>query len=62
MQIFARTDENAPWVAVGTPVASSRFQHTNRGVGVSLAWPESPRAKNTTVSELKIVIAFNPRT
>jgi hypothetical protein len=60
LQIFARADGNSPWVAVGAPVAASRFQYSDAGVGVALAWPASLRAKNTIVSELKIVLAFNP--
>ena len=62
MQIFARIDSNSPWVAVGAPVAASRFQHSDAGIGVPLVWPQSLRTKNTIVSELKVVIAFNPGT
>jgi hypothetical protein len=60
MQVFARVDGNSPWVAVGAPVAASRFQYSDAGVGVSVAWPASLRARNTIVSEMKIVLAFNP--
>jgi hypothetical protein len=62
MKVFARADSNSPWVTVGAPVAASRFQHSDAGIGVTLAWPQSLRAKKTIVSELKIVIAFNPGT
>ena len=62
MQVFARADDNSPWVAVGAPVAGSRFQRSDAGISVPLAWPPSFRTKNTIVSELKIVIAFNPGT
>jgi hypothetical protein len=62
MQVFARVDGNSPWVAVGAPVAASRFQQSEAGIAVPLAWQGSLRTKNTIVSELKIVIAFNPGT
>ena len=60
MQVFARADSNSPWVAVGAPIAAARFQYSDAGVGVSLAWPASLHAKNAIVSEMKIVLAFNP--
>jgi hypothetical protein len=60
MQVFARVDGNSPWVAVGAPVPASRFQYSAAGVGASLAWPAPLRVKNTIVSEMKIVLAFNP--
>jgi hypothetical protein len=62
MQVFARVDSNSPWVAVGTPVGASRFQLSDAGISVPLSWPQSLRTKNMIVSELKIVIAFNPGT
>jgi len=60
MQVFARADGSSPWVALGAPVAASRFQFSAAGVGVPLLWPAPLRAKNTIVSEMKIVLAFNP--
>ena len=60
MQIFARVDDKSPWVAVGAPIPTSRFQHVSAGIEVPLAWPHAFRAKGTIVAELKIVLAFNP--
>ena len=59
IQIFGRTDDLSPWVAIGAPIPATRFQHVDAGVQVPLTWPEALRAKGTIVTELKIVMAFD---
>lgn len=60
LQLFGRTDDKAPWVAIGAPIPAARFQHVNAGVQVALKWPAALRAKPAIVTALKIVLAFNP--
>ena len=59
IQIFGRTDDLSPWVAIGAPIPATRFQHVDAGVQVPLTWPEALRAKGKIVTELKIVMAFD---
>ncbi len=61
MQIFGRIDHASPWVHIGAPIAADEFRQTAAGAQVRLAWPAAWRAKETIVTELKIVLAFDAR-
>ncbi len=62
VQVFARVDETSPWIAIGAPVVASDIKHVEPGIQVPLAWPDSLLAKDTIVSEMKVVMAFDKGT
>ncbi|MGH9549563.1 MAG: hypothetical protein ACRD3W_09315, partial [Terriglobales bacterium] len=59
MQVFGRLDAKSPWTAIGTPIASDRLSRSAAGLQVPLAWPGAWKA-GAIVTELKIVLAFDP--
>ena len=58
VQVFARADERAPWVAVTTTLAAASLEKVAAGWRVPLDWRAAWRADAAIASQLKIDLKF----
>ena len=59
VQVFARDNPDAPWTALGPPIAAARFARSSAGIEIPLTWPAAWRQRGAILAELKIVMAFS---
>lgn len=60
VQVFGRVGTDGPWTPIGAPLPRSRFVREKAGIRIPLAWPGAWRAHKTIVTDLKIVLRFDP--
>ena len=58
LQVFARLDENAAWIAVTPALAAAALEKINAGLRARLAWPAPWRAASAIASQLKVDLRF----
>jgi len=58
VEVWARSGPDAPWTAIGAPLAGGALPRSAAGVLVPLAWPATWRARGVIAERLKIALTF----